>query len=291
MNPSPYRIHRLLSALMLVLSLAATLPSTMAVEEAFPPTEPGITEVKTLPAGVLLKSTANGNYFDNGGRLFGPLFRYISSHDIAMTTPVEAVIDDAAMMFWVAPSEVEKVAGSKDGVEVIEVPERTVAVRGAKGGYNERNYQETRQELMNWLDSQSEWKAIDEPYGVYWNGPFTPWFLKTYEVQVPVQRVSQNMDLSSYRWKNRVIVVETPATDSADYLEQQARFEATADAMTERDLVVKVQSGAASFQVSLYGKDGGRKWRQSEPLDMDTLFALIDSMPMRQDEMRRQAAR
>ncbi len=263
----------------------------MAAEEAFPPTAPGTSEVKTLPAGVLLKSEATGSYFQNSGRLFGPLFRYISDHNIAMTTPVEAQIDDAAMFFWVAPGEIEKVAGSKNGVEVIETPERTVAVRGAQGGYNQRNYEQTRSELENWLAGQSDWRATDQPYGVYWNGPFTPWFLKTYEVHIPVERVATAFDLSSYRWKNRVLVVETPSETDDAFAEQLARFEATAADLSERDLVVKTQTGAENFQVSLYGKDGGRKWRQSEPLDMDTLFALIDSMPMRQAEMRQQADR
>ncbi len=162
----------------LVVGLVAVLPpsSLMAAAEAFPPTEPGTSEIKTLPAGMLLKSEAPGNYFNNGGQLFRPLFRYISDHNIAMTTPVEAQIEDAAMLFWVAPSEVEKVAGSKNGVEVIDIPERTVAVRGAKGGYNEDNYEETRRELENWLSTQAAWRATGEAYGVYWNGPFTPWF-------------------------------------------------------------------------------------------------------------------
>ena len=206
-----------------------------------------------------------------------------------MTTPVEAQIEDAAMLFWVAPSEVEKVAGSKNGVEVIDIPERTVAVRGAKGGYNEDNYEETRRELENWLSTQAAWRATGEAYGVYWNGPFTPWFLKRYEVQIPVERVSTTADLSKYRWKNRVLVVATPSESDPAFSEQKARFKANAAAMTERDLVVEIQPGADTFQVTLIGKDGGRKWRQSDPLDMDTLFALIDGMPMRQSEMRQQS--
>ncbi|GAB5560801.1 MAG: hypothetical protein SynsKO_24480 [Synoicihabitans sp.] len=260
----------------------------MAAEQAFPPTAPNSTEIKTLPAGILLKSSAEGNYFDNGGKLFGPLFRYISQHKIAMTTPVEAKIDDAAMYFWVHPNEAEKVAGSKNGVEVIDIPERTVAVRGAKGGYNKGNFNETRDELTAWLENQSDWRATGEPYGVYWDGPFTPWFMKTYEVQIPVERVSAAPDLTQYRWQNRVLVVEVPTRDDPAYHEQLQRFEANATAMDERDLVVETVTGADGFQVSLYGLDGGRKWRQTEPLDMETLFALIDSMPMRQAEMRSQ---
>lgn len=39
--------------------------SLMAAQEAFPPTQPGVSEVKVLPAGVLLKSQGKGNYFRN----------------------------------------------------------------------------------------------------------------------------------------------------------------------------------------------------------------------------------
>lgn len=256
----------------------------MAAAEAFPPTEPGTSEVKSLPAGVLLKAEAPGNYFDNGGRLFRPLFRYISDHDIAMTTPVEAKIDDAAMMFWVAPTEVEKVADSKNGVEVIEIPLRLVAARGARGGYNASNFQETKAELESWLQRQSGLRTTGEAYGVYWNGPFTPWFLKAYEVHIPVERID---DLCGHLWQDRVLIVNTPSTDHPDFTEQQRRFSDHAAAMEERDLVVKTREGAEAFTVTLIGKDGGRKWHQTQPIDMAALFALIDSMPMRQAEMRK----
>jgi hypothetical protein len=39
------------------------------------------------------------------------------------------------------------------------------------------------------------------------------------------------------------------------------------------------------FQVVLIGKDGGVKLRQEEPISLADLFALIDSMPMRRQEM------
>jgi len=163
-------------------------PALMSAENAFPPTAPDVAEVKTLPAGVLLKSTGQGSYFDESNRLFRPLFRYISSRDIAMTTPVETTIESAAMFFWVAPSEVAKVTGNADGVEVIRVAERQVASLGERGGYSQTNFEKTRNKLLAWLREQPEIMATGEPYVVYWNGPFTPWFLKRYEVHVPVQR-------------------------------------------------------------------------------------------------------
>ena len=171
--------------LALILSL---LPlAAMATEQAFPPTAPGVNEIKTLPAGTLLKSTKAGNYFENSGGLFRPLFNYISSHDIKMTVPVEAQIDNAAMYFWVAPEEVAKVTGSDKGVEVIQMPARQVAVRGARGGYSEENFAKTRDALLAWLAQRSDVEAAGPAYAVYWNGPFTPWLVKRSEVHVPVR--------------------------------------------------------------------------------------------------------
>lgn len=163
---------------------------TMAAPQAFPPTDVGVAELKTLPAGVLLKAQGAGNYFEQSNRLFRPLFNYISSHDIAMTTPVEAQIDNAAMYFWVAASERAKVAGSSGGVDVIEIPERRVASMGARGGYSAENFAKVRGELLAWVQTQSEVVAAGEPYAVYWHGPFMPGFMKRFEVHVPVKPAS-----------------------------------------------------------------------------------------------------
>ncbi len=163
------------------------LAPAMATEQAFPPTAPGVTEVKTLPAGVLLKSTGRGNYFEQSDGLFMPLFRYISRHNISMTTPVEARISDAAMYFWVAESQHAKVAGSEGAVEVQRIPERRVASLGIKGNYTRGNFEKNRATLLAWIAGQTDIEAIGEPYGVFWNGPFTPWFAKRSEVHVPVR--------------------------------------------------------------------------------------------------------
>jgi len=172
--------------LLLAVFLLTPLP-LMAAEQAFPPTAPDRIEFKTLPAGVLLKSTGRGNYFAGANNLFGPLFRYISRHDIAMTTPVEARIEDAAMYFWVAESQRDKVAGDEGGVEVVALPARPVASAGARGSYSQKNFEEVRDRLLAWLAGQTDIIPDGEPYAVYWHGPFTPWFAKTFEVHVPVR--------------------------------------------------------------------------------------------------------
>ena len=161
--------------------------SAMAAETAFPATASGVNELKTLPAGVLLKSTGRGSYFSQSNALFGPLFRYISRHDIAMTTPVEAKIDEAAMYFWVAPSQVAEVVGDEGGVVVERIPERRVASRGSRGSYSRELFEKTRAELQAWLASQPDLEAAGDAYGVYWDAPYMPWFLKRSEVHIPVR--------------------------------------------------------------------------------------------------------
>ena len=158
----------------------------MCAQQAFPQTAVGACELKTLPAGTLLRSEGRGNYFADANGLFMPLFRYISSHNIAMTTPVEARVDNAAMYFWVAAPERAKVTGSEGGVSVVEVPARQVASIGGRGSYDQAHFERGRDTLSAWLKAQAGVEAAGPAYAVYWNGPFTPWFAKRYEIHVPV---------------------------------------------------------------------------------------------------------
>ncbi|MEZ5276079.1 MAG: heme-binding protein [Opitutaceae bacterium] len=178
----------------LLLATSIVVSSTMAYESAFPATEAGTSEIKTLPAGTLLKSASGGDYFENGNSLFRPLFRYISTHGIAMTVPVEATVDDAAMYFWVAQGEISKVTGDENGVEVIDIPERLVASRGARGGYSRDNFERIREELTAWVAAREDVRITGDAYVVYWNGPFTPWFVKRFEVHLPIERVAASND-------------------------------------------------------------------------------------------------
>ncbi len=159
----------------------------MASEQAFEPTKPGIIEIKELPAGRLLETKGNGSYFDSSNNLFRPLFQYIQKNDIAMTTPVEARVDPGAMYFWVSSAQEEKASSDTANVRVIDVPKRTVVAHGARGSYNSDNFEKTRIALLNWIDKQTNVEAVGEPFAVYWDGPFKPWFLKTFEVQVEIE--------------------------------------------------------------------------------------------------------
>jgi hypothetical protein len=193
------------------------LPFTaMSASAAFPATESGVTELKTLPAGVLVRSEAKGDYFKKNGDLFRPLFRYIQRKDIAMTTPVEAHIGDtSAMYFWIAtperakaeadlpttadstlpaasstPAESAPAKAIPEGVVVLTRPERLVVSHGGRGGYSRTHFEEARTAALAWLATRPDLVADGPAYAVYWNSPFMPGFLKRYEVHIPVLLVT-----------------------------------------------------------------------------------------------------
>jgi Domain of unknown function (DUF4174) len=118
--------------------------------------------------------------------------------------------------------------------------------------------------------------------------------------------------LAGYRWENRVLLVFAPDVDSTLCLRQHEMLLDAKPGLNEHDVVVisvlkdivstkerpaaPVSADALrdaydvlphDFRVVLIGKDGGVKLRQDEPISMANLFALIDSMSMRKQEMGR----
>ncbi len=121
--------------------------------------------------------------------------------------------------------------------------------------------------------------------------------------------------LQKHEWQDRIMLTfaETPRDTS---FEQQLKLlTAKAGKVTERDLVhyrVFLQSGQApdgtaltpaerktlyhkygpeqvkGFKFVLIGKDGTVKVTAQEVVSMERLFGIIDQMPMRRAEMRRQ---
>jgi hypothetical protein len=100
---------------------------------------------------------------------------------------------------------------------------------------------------------------------------------------------------------HRLVVVVGLANDPR-VRQQTAGFDRDAAALRERDVVVQqitpeaarrerpelgVGSGL-TFEVLLVGKDGGVKLRRETPVSASEINALIDTMPMRREEMRRE---
>ena len=104
--------------------------------------------------------------------------------------------------------------------------------------------------------------------------------------------------LDESHWKSRILVVITRAGDPA--AEAQRRiYESSAQGMSERAVILaealdgserskQIRSQlSADGRLFLVGKDGQTAISSDKPLSADYLFARVDAMPMRQDEMRR----
>jgi hypothetical protein len=120
------------------------------------------------------------------------------------------------------------------------------------------------------------------------------------------------VDLAQHQWKHRVILLFAPSSEQPDYQAMRKALAEQSDAVDERDLVVyhlyfddsgsvgdqRLAPEAATalaenydaptdgFTYILVGKDGGEKMRADEAVAVEEIFARIDSMPMRQREMR-----
>lgn len=126
--------------------------------------------------------------------------------------------------------------------------------------------------------------------------------------------VTHEIDLSTHRWTDRLLLLFAPDTADQDYQKIVETLSQSSSQVRERDLRLyhlffeergsfedqPLSSEAAQklasdlgvsqdrFTVLLVGKDGGVKMRSSDPEILEDIFARIDSMPMRQREMREQ---
>jgi hypothetical protein len=122
------------------------------------------------------------------------------------------------------------------------------------------------------------------------------------------------VDLRRYQWEKRLLLVFAPTHGEPSFQTLRESVAARQSDIEDRDLVVfemlengsstkdgktlnpaaarllrerfDVPSGA--FSVILVGKDGGVKLERQDRTSLEEIFALIDSMPMRQREMRRE---
>lgn len=174
----------------LLLILGVFIPGgAWAYEAAYPMTAAGFCEIKKLPAGTVLRTSSRGEYFDENNGLFMRLFQTINQNKVPMTVPVEAKMKPGTMVFYLdTDSAKRKNLQLPAGVIRQNLPSRTVASIGIRGGYTQESYEKNLAKLRAWLKTQAMWRAAGEPYAVYWNGPFTLPPFKRSEIHLPVQR-------------------------------------------------------------------------------------------------------
>jgi glutathione peroxidase len=162
----------------------------MATESIYPRTPVGTIEIKTLPARTALIAKASGDAFEDQGAAFQKLFAYIQDEQIAMSVPVSASVSTNEMVFYVGTNSATRVLPTTNEVTVQKFSALTVASTGLSGSYSRKNYEDGLTKLNTWLASQKEWQTNGEPYMVYWNSPFVPWFMRKSEIHIPVTQAT-----------------------------------------------------------------------------------------------------
>ena len=124
--------------------------------------------------------------------------------------------------------------------------------------------------------------------------------------------LAMTLDITQFQWKNRLLFLFAPNHDHPLFEPLHQSLAAQKTEAADRDLVIFeiLESGPSSmntnyldpqeaqklrdkfdvqrgrFAVILVGKDGGIKLNRRDPTQLAGIFALIDAMPMRRDEMR-----
>lgn len=126
------------------------------------------------------------------------------------------------------------------------------------------------------------------------------------------EAVPMNVDFEQFKWKNRLLLVFAPDSNHPFFESLRRDLSTRTHEVDDRDLVVfeilgvgtskrdgtqldphtaaslreRFDVSPKAFSLILMGKDGGVKLRRNDPVNLEEIFRLIDSMPMRQDEMR-----
>ena len=150
---------------------------------------------------------------------------------------------------------------------------------------------------------------VRHPSRRYLPGALAVIVLATSAVLLPARAVAA--ELSDYLWQRRPLLVFTPSEGDPRLVETMRRIEATRCDFADRDMVLgrivtegastldgqaidtgqarqlfsEFRIGAKDFSVVLIGKDGGEKWRVNGVPDLQTVYGVIDGMPMRGREM------
>ena len=113
---------------------------------------------------------------------------------------------------------------------------------------------------------------------------------------IMIPKELQGIELSRYLWKNRIILTFADDQDHPDLIRLKAEMKENECEILNRDLLHfhfnndgktgnLTTKSDRSFRILLLGKDGGIKYESKRSVSLIQLFKLIDSMPMRQDEM------
>lgn len=128
-------------------------------------------------------------------------------------------------------------------------------------------------------------------------------------------QVVLSMDLNQFKWENRLLLLFAPQDNDLSFRALYREISAQPLEISDRHLVVfrilesgpsymgktrieprtaailreKLAVPVGDFTCILIGKDGGVKLKQNAQIQLVDIFALIDAMPMRREEMRKKS--
>lgn len=129
--------------------------------------------------------------------------------------------------------------------------------------------------------------------------------------RVWAEKTGDVADLGQYVWKNRLLFLFSPSPEAPAYRALNDELRRNPDGVRDRDLLVfrileqgpslvgsqemspqeaeelrrRFVVSRGAFTVVLVGKDGTVKLKREGPTALKDIFGLIDSMPMRRQEM------
>ncbi len=169
------------------------------------------TEVRQYAPRLVAEATVDNQEPDAGrNAAFRLLFDYVSGNNqaaesISMTVPVETLAGEKIAM--TVPVEASKASGTMSmrfffpgghtrqnapqpldpRVKILELPETVAAVRTYTGSTGEQHLIGEQATLLSQLEGTA-WRAAGEPSALFYDPPWTLWFLRRNEAVVPVTR-------------------------------------------------------------------------------------------------------
>ncbi len=160
----------------------------------------GVVEVRKYAPHIVARTLVSGEFSNAATKGFKPLAGYIfgandQDQNISMTAPVgqaPAPSSTADSRYWITFSMPKSWTmqtlpnPTNDGIELVQVPEQTIAVLGYKGSWSQKRFKKHESELLATLATAPSWSQSGETRWSRYDPPFVPWFMRTNEVAVEV---------------------------------------------------------------------------------------------------------
>jgi len=130
-----------------------------------------------------------GNNQKNGKIAMTAPVTQSAGEKIAMTAPVnQSPAGDGWVVRFIMPAgmTLDTLPRPKDArIEIDQMPARRIAIVGFSGFWSDSNFKSHQEELMEFV-TRKGLTPVSGPIYAYYDPPWTPWFLRTNEVQMEI---------------------------------------------------------------------------------------------------------